>query len=93
MSCCNNNKKTPFTEHSLINAGASVIKHFTDPTYNAFVNDEVQQERLKICGSCEELESFISMKRCKVCLCFLDAKTKLVDQDCPHPNGSKWQKE
>jgi hypothetical protein len=75
-----------------VKAGASVIKHFTDPTYNAFVEKEVKEERLKSCNSCSEAEEFFSKKRCKICLCFVEAKASLVDQDCPHPKGSKWQK-
>ncbi len=92
MSCCGNQQKKPFTESSLVDAGKSVIKHFTDPTYNAFVDDETKKIRLETCNSCEESDTFMGLSRCKICLCFLDAKTALVDQDCPHPNGSKWQK-
>lgn len=88
--CCQQNKKTPFTEYSLVKAGSSIIKHFVDPTYNAFVEKDVKEERLKACNSCSELEEFLGKKRCKICLCFVEAKSSLVDQDCPYPNGSKW---
>lgn len=90
MSNCCPNKKTPFTEHSLIDAGKSLIKHFTDPTYNAFVDEETKNNRIKACESCENLDEFFGKKRCKICLCFIDAKASLKDQDCPHINGSKW---
>jgi len=92
VECCPKKKK-PFTDYSIVKAGSSIIKHFTDPSYNAFVSEEEKERRLKICKSCDEIGEFLGKQRCNVCLCFVDAKTKLVDQDCPHPKGSKWQKE
>jgi protein-arginine kinase activator protein McsA len=92
MSCCEEKKFQPFTQHSLLNAGVSVIKHILDPNYNAFVEKEIKDERLKACNSCEMNEMFLGKKRCKVCSCFTDAKSSLLDQDCPHPGGSKWQR-
>ena len=93
MSCGCPEDKKPFTEHSLIKAGTSVIKHFTDPTYDAFVSDEVKAERLKKCEDCDQLGELLGLKRCNICTCFINAKAALVDQDCPHPNGSRWQKD
>ena len=92
MSCCPEKEKKPFTEYSLVKAGASIIKHFTDPTYDAFVEEDIKKERLKSCENCEELTEFFGKKQCKICSCFVNAKASLVDQDCPHPNGSKWQR-
>ena len=91
MSCCQNSPK-PFTDYSLIKAGKSLIKHFIDPTYNAFITDEAKNERINECLNCDKIEDFLGKKRCQVCLCFIEAKASLIDQDCPHPNGSKWQK-
>lgn len=88
MSCCG--KKRANITDSLIQAGRSVIKHFTNPKYDAFVSESVKEERLKVCDSCEEQELFFGKKRCKICLCFLDAKASLIDQTCPNPNGDKW---
>jgi hypothetical protein len=90
--CQNENNSKPFTEYSIVKASKSIIKHFTDPSYNAFVSDEVKAERLKKCEDCDLRDEFFGKKRCSVCLCFLEAKSSLVDQDCPHPQGSKWQK-
>ena len=90
MSCCKKNK--PLIEFSIVKAGKSIIKHFTDPEYDAFVSEETKTARLKACDSCEKLEEFFGKKRCSVCLCFVNAKASLADQDCPHENGSKWQK-
>jgi len=92
MSCCGG-KKTPFTKHSIVKAGVSVIKHFTDPTYNAFCTEEEKNDRVKVCETCENIEEFYDRPRCKVCLCFINAKASLKDQTCPHPNGDKWLKE
>lgn len=90
MSCCGKKGK-PTTEHSLVKAGKSVIRHFTDPNYNAFSSDEEKKKRLKACGSCDKQETFMGKNRCQVCLCFVDAKASLVDQTCPHPNGNRWK--
>jgi hypothetical protein len=92
MGCGCPDDKKPFTEYSLAKAGSSIIKHYTDPTYDAFVDDEVKMERLKKCEDCDQLGSVLGVKRCNVCWCFVNAKASLVDQDCPHPNGSRWQK-
>ena len=91
MSCCNEKYKGPFTKYSIVQAGQSLIKHFVDPTYNAFSSEEDKNKRLKACNSCENSEEFLGKKRCKICLCFTEAKASLVDQTCPHPNGDKWQ--
>jgi len=93
MGCDCQDEKTnkPFTEYSLMKAGKSIIKHFTDPTYDAFSSPELKAERLKKCESCDMREEFFGKNRCKICLCFLEAKASLVDQDCPHPEGSRWQ--
>jgi hypothetical protein len=92
MSCCDNKYNGPFTKYSIIDAGKSIIKHFVDPTYNAFSSVEEKNKRISICDSCENKEEFLGKKRCKICLCFIEAKASLIDQICPHPNGDKWQK-
>ncbi len=78
------------TGNSLVKAGKSIIKHFTDPTYDAFLKEEEKAERLRICNECDNLETFFGKKRCKICLCFVEAKASLADQKCPDPGGSKW---
>ena len=91
MSCCPYNPdKVPFTEYSIVKAGTSLIKHFTSPTYNAFVEEAVKNKRIEVCNSCEELGEFFGKQQCKICKCFIKAKASLSDQDCPHPQGSKW---
>ena len=46
-----------------------------------FADEKTQQERIAICNSCPELND--SLRQCKVCLCFVDAKTKLKSSSCP----------
>lgn len=92
MKCCDDSRKKPFTKYSLLNAGISVIRHYIDPTYDAFTTQETKEKRLEECNKCENLGEFFGKKQCKICMCFIEPKSSLVDQDCPHPNGSKWQK-
>jgi len=93
MSCCERQEKKPFTKYSIVEAGKSIIKHFVDPTYNAFVDEDTKKTRVKACSSCENKEEFFGKSRCKICLCFIEAKASLVEQTCPHPKGDKWLRE
>jgi hypothetical protein len=91
MSC--NCEKEKSNSHSLIVAGKSIIKNFTDPTYDAFVSSKVLKERLKHCESCELLTTFVGMKQCSACGCFVEAKAKLKSMRCEHPENPKWIEE
>ena len=88
--CCGKINKSPFTKYSLLQAGASIIKHYLDPTYDAFSSDELKKERLEICDKCEMMGEFFGKKQCKACKCFIEPKTSLKDQKCPYPEKSKW---
>ena len=90
MSCCEH--KEPFTKYSIVEAGTSIIKHFVDPSYNAFSAPEEKKRRIEICLICDNKEKFLGKKRCKICLCFIEPKASLEDQFCPHPNGNRWLK-
>lgn len=50
-----------------------------------YVSDEVHTNRFDICKSCPELIKVTS--QCKKCGCFMAAKTKLKNAQCPL---SKW---
>jgi hypothetical protein len=63
MSCNCEDDKKPFTKFSLVNAGISVIKHFTDSTYNAFADEEIKKKRLDACNSCENLTEFLGKRQ------------------------------
>ena len=92
MSCCSG-KSDPFTGYSLVQAAKSVIKHFTESEYDAFVTEDEKRRRLDICEKCENITNSFGKKQCGVCSCFLDAKAALKDQECPHAKGNKWGSE
>lgn len=92
MGCCDGKRSKTFTQYSIVKAGKSLIKNFIDPTYNAFVDPQTKKTRLDACRKCEMLETFFNKERCKVCLCFIEPKSSLVDQSCPHPEIDKWQR-
>lgn len=50
-------------------------------THKLLVSDEVRQERLDICLSCEFL--LPKVNTCKKCGCFVYAKTRLAFAECP----------
>jgi hypothetical protein len=45
-----------------------------------FVSADVQKSRMDLCRQCEHFESLLS--RCKICGCFLEAKTRLAGFHC-----------
>lgn len=47
--------------------------------YAVLVSPAVQDERLAICDNCEELED----EQCRVCSCYVSAKTALALEECP----------
>jgi hypothetical protein len=49
--------------------------------------DSVQKERMSICLQCPKLIK--ATRQCKECGCFMDAKTRLLEAECPL---SKWDK-
>ena len=48
---------------------------------------EMAIDRLKVCKSCDLRKG----RFCSVCWCELDAKAEVREEDCEHPNGSKWE--
>lgn len=51
-------------------------------------NNELSRKRLPVCAMCDKRKGFV----CGVCLCPLIAKSRLEDEECPHPDGDKWKK-
>ena len=45
-----------------------------------FVSEETKDSRMKICKSCEHFRELTA--QCKICGCFLEAKTRLVGFNC-----------
>lgn len=56
-----------------------------------FVPDHIAEERYNICLSCEKL--YKPTKSCKLCGCFMFAKTKLAKQECPVKKWTKYTEE
>jgi len=46
----------------------------------------MSRKRLVICSHCEKRNWFM----CGECGCPLIAKSRLDDEECPHPDGDKW---
>jgi hypothetical protein len=44
-----------------------------------YVSKKEANKRMEICNGCE----FLKLKFCKQCGCFMPAKTKLKDAECP----------
>lgn len=57
------------------------INAFEEAAQNNIVSDEVQQERYNICLDCTNL--YKPTSTCKLCGCFMKAKTKLRKASCP----------
>lgn len=45
------------------------------------VSSEIKSKRYSICLECPELNQVT--KQCKICLCFMNQKTKLKEASCP----------
>ena len=43
--------------------------------------DELAAERIKVCQTCSEFTKF--SRQCRLCNCFMDMKTKILDASCP----------
>jgi len=93
---CNCNEYETFSFGSTASAspvasGIMPITSISHGTHNPFVSTELQEERLKICKECSFHTSMLNKDRCTVGEgSFLKARTSLKDQNCPHPEGSKW---
>jgi len=49
-----------------------------------FVNDQIRQQRVEHCQTCEHITMF---NTCELCNCFMPMKTKLPGAACPK---GKW---
>lgn len=86
---CNCNKSySPL--QNLVNATGDVIKGFVDNKFDPYVTSDIKQKRLNICKDCDKLTSFLGKDQCSICYCFIEPKTSLINQSCPHPDGPKW---
>ncbi len=59
----------------------SKLKETYDAVTSGFVEKEIQEERYAICEDCSEFRT--SLKQCKICNCFMPAKTLFNQSNCP----------
>jgi hypothetical protein len=59
----------------------SKLKETYDAVTSGFVEKEIQVTRYKICEDCSEFRT--SLKQCKICNCFMPAKTLFNQSNCP----------
>ncbi len=52
------------------------------------VEDSEYERRLNICSRCQDLMGGLT---CSHCGCFVLARAKKRNQDCPKPGGSLWK--
>ena len=66
-----------------------VVKDTISLSKPLFVPKNIEKERLDICNACEYyMEKY---KRCKMCGCFMEAKTKFSTSECPDGRWSKFE--
>ena len=63
-----------------INAAKNVASNITDNVTNFKVSDEIRSQRLEICKSCDQ---FHSSEFCKLCGCYMPAKSHIAFSNCP----------
>ena len=51
------------------------------------VPEEVQKERISTCNKCDKLTK---TRQCSECLCFVDLKTKIKQEECPLKKWTKY---
>ena len=65
----------------------SIISLYIKEIFNdkqIIASPQIKIERLKICDVCEHIRLKNTVyKRCSECGCFLHAKTRLLNQECP----------
>jgi hypothetical protein len=61
-----------------VSLGKAVVGHAVDGFRN--VSDEVYNERMEICESCEH---FTEQKTCKLCTCHMQTKCQWASSECP----------
>jgi len=53
------------------------------------VPKEVSESRISLCNSCDKL---MITRQCSECLCFVDAKTKIKQEECPLKKWTQYEK-
>lgn len=71
---CNCKKKSKITQ--MVEAVQEKVDEFT-------ANNELFTQRINICEKCDYFSRATLAPRCLECGCFLDAKARLKDSECP----------
>ena len=94
MGCgCENTESFSFGSPGATPSSSGIIqlKSIDYGNHVPYLDQDLQEERLNICRGCEKYTKLLNKDRCTVGNgAFLKAKVSLKDQQCPHPNGSKW---
>lgn len=69
MSCCSRGKR-------IVTGFAYAVSGY---------NEQLSQQRLKVCRNCTEMRNGLS---CNLCGCILEAKTRVPEEYCP---AGKWK--
>ena len=69
---------------------ADATKEYLENT-NIKVSDEIREERFNICKSCEEFHK--TTEFCRVCGCYMPAKTWIASTSCPIKKWVKIEKQ
>lgn len=67
--------------YNVLNAASDVLKNVFGIGEAPFVSDDIAQQRLQSCLECEKLVRVT--KQCRLCGCFVAAKTKMRSASCP----------
>lgn len=59
----------------------SRLKETVDAVTSGFIEKDIQSARYKICEDCSEFRK--TLRQCKICSCFMPAKTLFNKSKCP----------
>lgn len=76
------------------------ITHIAEGFKNyVFENEQIEriaEQRAAICAACPKVKKyslykFIGQYGCSVCKCAVAAKVRSLEEQCPHPDGARWE--
>ena len=74
-------RENKMTWQELRDDSISKLKDLVTAVGSGFIEKEVQAERYAICEDCSEFRK--PLRQCKVCSCFMPAKTLFKGSQCP----------
>ena len=67
----------------------SIAAYVASLPAESIVNDDEYERRLAICSRCDDLVGGLT---CSHCGCFVLARARKKQMDCPMPGGSRWDR-